>query len=185
MGSESSHSMHSSRLGHADARPHCVVPDNHRPSARHAADIVAAPRLARQGVGTQTKRKSGVLDLRPPQEIFFCSHGISAGRRTLVTFIPAHIAQRKTGAGFDAGKDRLAGKESAKKFTRPGPFGGPTRRASGLRSKQIRECSRCTFFYKNFFEPTVLPHDCPTISSDSRVPLLRAWACRCVTTTSH
>jgi hypothetical protein len=24
--------------------------------------------------------------------------------------------------------------------------------------------------------------DCPTISSDSRVPLLRAWACRCVTT---
>ena len=37
----------------------------------------------------------------------------------------------------------------------------------------------------------VLPHqpadldDCRTISSDSRVPLLRAWACRCVTTTSH
>jgi hypothetical protein len=25
---------------------------------------------------------------------------------------------------------------------------------------------------------------CPTISLDSRAPLLRAWRCRCVTTTS-
>jgi hypothetical protein len=26
---------------------------------------------------------------------------------------------------------------------------------------------------------------CPTISLDNRAPLLRAWRCRCVTTTSH